>query len=106
MPSRNLLLEALKVGADVVFDPHGAETEPFTAEVENLLGGVPVFTYSDGTEQFVDDSVEPVYAYSPRLPAGELEAFCKANIDKYERFNAEHGDDKLISERVPLTPFW
>lgn len=41
MPNRNLLLEAMKAGADVVFDPHGAETAPFTAEVEVLLGGVP-----------------------------------------------------------------
>lgn len=106
MPDRNLLLDAMRAGADVVFDPHGAETSPFTTEVEMLLGGVPVITYPDGTEQFLDDSAEPIHVYSPRLAAGELEGFCKANIDKYEAFNAEHGDDKLMTERVPLTPFW
>ncbi|WP_209320142.1 hypothetical protein [Stutzerimonas chloritidismutans] len=99
-------MEAMKAGADVVFDPHGAETEPFIAEVEMLLGGVPVVTYSDGTEQFLDDSAEPIHAYSPRLAAGELEEFCKANIERYEAFNAEHGDEKLMTERVPLTRFW
>ena len=106
MPDRNLLLAAMKAGADVVFDPSGAETAPFTSEVEMLLGGVPVVSFADGTEQFMDSAVEPFHAYSPRLAAGELEAFCKANIDKYEMFNAEHGDEKLMTERVPLTPFW
>lgn len=58
MPDRNLLLDAMRAGADVVFDPHGAETSPFTTEVEMLLGGVPVVTYPDGTEQFLDDSAD------------------------------------------------
>lgn len=62
--------------------------------------------HADGTEQFLDDSAEPVHAYSPRLAADGLEAFCKANIAKYEAFSAEHGNDKLMTERVPMTPFW
>lgn len=75
MPERNLLLEAMKAGEHVLFDPHGSQTEPFTAEVEMLLGGIPVVVFSDGSEQFLDDSAEPCLAYSPRLMSGELEAF-------------------------------
>ena len=103
---RNLLFAAMKAGAQVVFDPRGAETAPFTTDVEMLLGGVPVVIHEDGTEQFLDDSQEPNHAYSPRLAADELEAFCKANIGRYEAFNAEHGNDKLMTERVPMAPFW
>lgn len=103
---RNLLLEAMKAGGQVIFDPRGAETAPFITDVEVLLGGVPVVIHADGTEQFLDDSAEPVHAYSPRLAADGLEAFCKANIAKYEAFSAEHGNDKLMTERVPITPFW
>ncbi|MCS8414872.1 hypothetical protein N0754_19280 [Pseudomonas aeruginosa] len=106
MPERNLLLEAMKAGQHVIFDPHGSQTEPFTAEVEMLLGGIPVVVFSDGSEQFLDDSAEPCLAYSPRLMSGELEAFCRANISRYETFNALHGETKLKTERVPIEPFW
>ncbi|MFA0998325.1 MULTISPECIES: hypothetical protein [Pseudomonas syringae group] len=103
---RNLLFKAMQAGAEIVFDPFGSETAPFTTDVEMLLGGVPIVMYADGTEQFLDDSEEPVHAYSPCLEADALEAFCKENIEKYEAFNAEHGRDKLMTQRVPMTPFW
>lgn len=103
---QNLLLQAMEAGAQFVFDPNGAKTAPFTTDVEMLLGGVPVVIYADGTEQFLDDSAEPIHAYSPRLAANELEAFCKANIARYEAFNAEHGNDKLMTERVAMNQFW
>jgi hypothetical protein len=103
---RNLLLAAMKSGAQMIFDPRGVETAPFTTDVEMLLGGIPVVIHEDGTEQFLDDSQEPIHAYSPGLTADELEAFCKANIGKYEAFNVEHGNDKLMTERIPMTPFW
>lgn len=103
---RNLLFKAMQAGAEIVFDPFGSETAPFTTDVEMLLGGVPIVMYADGTEQFLDDSEEPVHAYSPCLEADALEAFCKENIEKYEAFNAEHGSDKLMTQRVPMTPFW
>lgn len=106
MPDSNLLMKAMREGGSVTFDPLGALTAPFTANVEDLLGGVPVAMYEDGTEQFLDDSVDPELAYSPRLKPDELEAFCKANIAKYEAFNEAHGYDKLMTERVPITPFW
>ncbi|RMM64585.1 hypothetical protein ALQ73_200029 [Pseudomonas savastanoi pv. glycinea] len=54
----------------------------------------------------MDDSEEPVHAYSPCLEADALEMFCKENIEKYEAFNAEQGSDKLMTQRVPMTPFW
>lgn len=106
MPDRNLLLEAMRAGADVVFDPYGSENEPSVTEVEWLLGGVPVVTFTDGTEQFLDVAVEPAIAYSPRLEVGRLEDFCKENIRNYQAFNAEHGEEKLMTERVPMIPFW
>lgn len=106
MPDRNLLLEAMRAGAHVVFDPLGAETEPFITDVEMLLGGVPLVTFSDGTEQFLDDSAEPIHEYSPRLAAGLLENFCKENIQKYEAFNEEHGNEKLMNDRVHFPKFW
>lgn len=106
MPDRNLLLKAMLSGAEVIFEPDGAVDAPFTREVESLLGGVPVVLYPDGTEQFLDDAEEPVNIYSPRLTANELEEFCKKNIAKYEAFNAEHGDEKLMSQRVAMPVFW
>lgn len=106
MPNKNLLLDAMLAGGIVTFDPDGAKTAPYTAEVESLLGGVPVVTHPDGTEQFLDNSAEPVMEYSPRLPAGELEEFCKKNIGQYTSFHAEHGDELLMSDRILMMQFW
>jgi hypothetical protein len=106
MPSENLLLQTLLNGGSVTFDPDHARTAPFTAEVELLLGGVPIKVFPDGSEQFIDDDDLPARVYSPRLSTHELEAFCETNIEKYQAFNAEHGDETLITERVHLPPFW
>ncbi|WP_218586111.1 hypothetical protein [Pseudomonas sp. MWU12-2323] len=106
MPARNLLLKSMLEGGVVMFDPERANTSPFSTKVEVLLGGVPIKMFPDGTEQFMDDDADPVHAYSPRLAPDELESFCKANIDKYQAFNTEHGEDKLMTERVPMIPFW
>lgn len=46
MPDRNLLLDAMMAGADVVFDPHGAETSPFTTEVGGVSGNPRKFRHS------------------------------------------------------------
>lgn len=104
MPDCNLLFHTMKTGGEVIFDPSCEET--FISDVEVLLGGVPVAIYPDGTEQFLDESAEPTLVYSPRLPQDQLEEFCRVNIAAYEAFNQEHGDMKLQSERVPMTPFW
>lgn len=90
----------------IIFDPQRSVRIPFTSRVEFLLGGVPVVMYPDGTEQFLDSSEEPENAYSPKLPEDQLEAFCKEHLAKYEAFNAEHGSDKLMSERIPMPSFW
>lgn len=99
------LMDAMKA-ADVIFDPSGAEKAPFSTEVEMLLGGIPQVCYPDGTQQFMNQYVEPALVYSPRLFPGEMEEFCKANIAAYRAFNKEHGDDKLMSEDIPMVPFW
>lgn len=90
----------------ITFDPQGGETAPFITEVEMLLGGIGRLVFPDGTEQFVDDDDEPVYVYSPRLAAEELEAFCEANIERYRSFYDQHLPRLVRMERVPMDKFW
>lgn len=106
MPKQNLLLEAMRAGEHVSFDLQGCVTNPYSTQVERLLGGVPVKCFVDGTEQFLDVSDDPVLIYSPRLYKDDLEAFCKEHLEKYKAFNAEHGDEKLKTQRVVIEKFW
>ncbi|MHD0644247.1 hypothetical protein ACYPKM_01255 [Pseudomonas aeruginosa] len=106
MREKNLLLEAMRAGEHVTFDLHGCVARPYSTQVERLLGGVPVKCFVDGTEQFLDVSADPVLIYSPRLYKDDLEAFCKEHIARYDAFNAEHGDEKLKTQRVVMEKFW
>lgn len=90
----------------LVFDPDGCINFPCTAEVEVLLGGVPVAVFDDGTEQFTDDYGDPVYVYSPRLKPDELEKFCEDNMDKYMDFHQKYERQILRCERIPMEKFW
>lgn len=88
------------------FDPNASKTAPNTTAVEILLGGVGRLMFPDGTEQFVDDDVEPALIYSPRLKPGELERFCEQHLDHYERFHQAHEEKLMNDERVAMEAFW
>lgn len=88
------------------FDPDGGKNFPNTTAVEILLGGVGRLMFPDGTEQFVDDGVEPALIYSPRLKPDELERFCGQNLDRYERFHQEHEEQLVNYESVAMEAFW
>jgi hypothetical protein len=90
----------------IIFDPTGGDDAPYTTAVEILLGGVGRLIFPNGTQQFADDDAEPVLIYSPRLPPEALERFCKENMDRYERFNAEHEKQLAECEPVAMQAFW
>lgn len=98
----------MKYPADAVthFRPDLAKKFPATTQVEMLLGGIGRAVFPDGTEQFMDQYVEPAVIYSPRLAPQALEAFCLANLAAYEAHYTKH--EEAIEQY--LTPaiehFW
>ena len=90
-------LKTVLVDGVITLHAEGSENTPFTNSVEFLLGGVPPSVFPDGTQQFVD-AADPVRLYSPRLAPNDLEAFCKAYIDRYEAF---HGEDSAELDLPP-----
>jgi hypothetical protein len=88
------------------FDPDASKNAPSITAVEILLGGVGRLMFPDGTQQFVDDDVEPALIYSPRLPPEDLERFCEQNLARYERFHQEHEAQLMEFERVAMEAFW
>lgn len=92
-------LKTVLVDGVITLHAEGSEHTPFTNSVEFLLGGVSPSVFPDGTQQFLDDVADPVRILSPRLTVDDLEAFCKANIDRYEAF---HGEDSAELD-IPLS---
>lgn len=90
-----------------IFDPEGSSKYPYTAAVEEYLGGVGRLVFPDGTVQFAEAETYPEIVYSPRMTEDELEAFCKEHFDKYETYFETH---EYTLERGEIPPpierFW
>lgn len=90
----------------ITFDPNGHRDWPFTTEVEGLLTVPWLHQFEDGTQQFIDDDLEPVLVYSPRLAPEDLERFCEAHVERYRTFHTTHSRALDRRERVSLACFW
>ena len=88
-----------------VFDLKGAKKYPNIAAVEYCLC-IGYATYTDNTCQFANDMFLQGRVFSPRLPIEELEAFCRANLSKYEAYHEKHESLIETFEHPPFEAFW
>lgn len=91
----------------VSFSPEMAGKFPYTAMVENYLGGIGTLSFPDGTVQFAENATYPEIVHSPRLEPAKLEAFCENNIEKYQTYFEANA--ALLIECEPCEPierFW
>lgn len=88
------------------FRPDKTKETPFITKVELLLGGMAQSMFADGTYQFADQDCTPVVVYSPRLPELELEAFCRENIERYQKHYEQNKEAIDNYETHVIEPFW
>lgn len=89
------------------FNPDLANDFPFSALVENFLGGIGQLIFDDGTYQFAENDTYPDVIYSPRLTDQKMELFCKENIHHYEAyFNANIDAIVNFGNLPPIVRFW
>lgn len=62
--------------------------------------------FGDGTYMIAELEYGPGAIYSPRLPAGELEAWCKENLQRYKAFFAANERALDRGDVVTLHPWW
>jgi hypothetical protein len=93
--------------APVYFEPDKVDQFPFSALVENYLGGVGQLIFGDGTFQFAENNTYPEVVYSPRLSEEDLEKFCEENIAHYETYFENHLDAINEGKNIPpIERFW
>lgn len=70
------------------------------------LAGTSLRDFGDGTMMLCEFEGGNTHVYSPRLTKSELELFCKDNIEKYQAFFDQYGENDIFEGPVSMDRFW